>query len=535
MIVLVTCLAYAGSLDGAFVADDLPSVRDNPLLESLSWPNIQLIFSSFDDANYMPLKVLSLAIDRAVWGPAPFGFHLGNLLLHAGCALMIFSILLRLGFSRIAAFGVALLWAVHPLQVESVAWISERKNVLSGLFFFAAFRVYIEFSERRRFVMYAGALALFVLALLSKMSTLVLPAVCLAYEATYKMRCRRIDLVAAAPMFVLGAIAVWYNLAGSPIHGGVLFHGGSPTVTWLSSTVVVFRYLWHTVWPVGLAPGYDVPLRGSPFDPTVFFSLLGLIGIGVIVVLLIRRKRREAFWILWSAITLAPMLNIVPFPTMMQDRYMYLALLGPLALFGCAFDSITAPMAKRFVATATLVATTASVFVTIQQVEVWSNAFTLWARTATTIPMPAVRRSIGSRQEDKMSYLEAALVDDPDNPTLHNNLGNLNYHVGLTQEALRHYEEANRLRPDEPNNQMNLGRVYVELSRWEDAERALARATELRPHNYSAWLYLLRLHLRLRDATAARRAFDNCVRARPDLASSPMLNKERAGLQGLER
>ena len=533
-IVLITTLAFGGSLDGEFVSDDLRAVRDNPLLESLDWTHVREIFTSFDDANYMPLKVLSLALDRAVWGPEPFGFHLVNLAFHIGCALLVFWILLDLGFSSFAAFAVALLWAVHPLQVESVAWISERKNVLSGLFFFGSFRTYLEFSRSPRRTTYAVTLALFVLALLSKMNTVVLPAICIAYEVSYNRRVRRLDLLAVAPMVVLGILAVWYNLAGSAVHGSS-FHGGSATVTWLSSTVVVFRYLWHVVWPVDLAPGYDVVLRGSLFDASVFFSLLGLLGIALAIALLLRHKRREAFWILWAAITLAPMLNVVPFRSMMQDRYMYLALLGPLALVGMAFDSVSESIPRRVSGAAIVAAAALFSHLTIGQVEVWSNGFALWARTATTRPMDAAGGLGSTTQANKIAHLEAALRNDPTNATLHNNLGNLNYRAGLKEEALERYEEANRLRPDEPHNLVNLGRVYLEFSRFEEAERVLVRATELRPNSYSAWRQLLRLQIAVRDVEEARRAWEACVRIRPDAASSDSLRVERGALQRLAR
>ena len=140
LIIILIFVAYSGSFDGEFVSDDIRRVRDNPTIRSLEWSHIKEIFTTFDGANYMPLKVLSLAVDYQLWGPKPTGFHITNLLLHILCALVIYIILMRIGIRPPPAFLIALLWAVHPLQVESVAWISERKNVLSGLFFFAARR-----------------------------------------------------------------------------------------------------------------------------------------------------------------------------------------------------------------------------------------------------------------------------------------------------------------------------------------------------------------------------------------------------------
>lgn len=525
---LVTGLAYLGSFDGDFVADDLQMVAPNPLLRSLDAQNIAQIFTSFDDANYMPLKVLSLAVDQSLWGPEPFGYHVTNLLLHLGCALLIFSILLALGFSRGAAFFVALLWAVHPLQVESVAWISERKNVLSGLFFFAAFRAYLVFSKRPRALSYILTLLLYVLALLSKMNTLVLPAVCLAYEATFKMRYRWRDLAAAAPMFALGALAAWYNLSGSPTHGGA-YHGGSALVTWLSSSVVVFRYLGHAVLPIGLSSRYDVPLHGSPFDPPVLASLLGLLGIAALTLWLVRRKKREAFWILWFAITLAPMLNIIPFRTMMQDRYMYLALLGPLGLAGSVVDQRASARARRAAGGLALALALASVLLTVRQVQYWASPVAFWVRDASVRPLyanDAIYRP--GEYPGKLAALEAAVREHPDDPTLLNNLGGLYFMASRFPEALSHFEKASRLAPDEPFTLINLGRAYARLGRFEEAEPPLRRATELRPYNSMPCYYLLRVYLHVGDAANARRTLAQCSTLREGLAP------ERAALRRLE-
>lgn len=528
VLAVVIIVAFFGSLDGEFVSDDLQMVQPNALLRSLDWQNIGRIFTSFDDANYMPLKVLSLAVDQAVWGPEPFGYHVTNLLLHLGCALLVFSVLVRLGLSRGAAFFISVLWAVHPLQVESVAWISERKNVLSGFFFFASFRAYLAFSARPGALRYIATILLFSLALLSKMNTLVLPAICLAFEMVYERRYRWRDLAATAPMFALGALTAWYNLTGSATHGGQ-YHGGSPIVTWLSSAVVVFRYLSHTVWPCGLISRYDVHLWRDPFDPVVFASLLGLVVMAAVTIWLIHRRMREAFWLLWFAITLGPMLNIVPFRSMMQDRYMYLALLGPLAFAGSWLDSVVRPTARMIIATAASVAVVACVLLTVRQVEYWSNPVSLWLRTATVRPLWADERIHHPDQfAKKLAQLDAAASAHPDNATLQNNLGALYFQAGRIQLALHHFERAHDLAPDESKILVNLGRAYTRLHRFDDAERHLARAFELWPYDFMACYYLLRAYLEKGDVDAARETLGRCSKLHDGLM------RERVELQRLE-
>ncbi|MDX2168693.1 MAG: hypothetical protein SF182_16595, partial [Deltaproteobacteria bacterium] len=346
LLVAATALTYLGSFDNGFVSDDGAGILHNPLLTSLAPDNLALIFRSFDDANYIPLKVLSLAVDQQIFGPAPFGYHLTNLLLHIGCALLVRRILQAAALSSGAALLGALLWALHPLQVESVAFMSERKNVLSGLFFFWAFRRYQRFAADGGWGGYAAVLGLFVLALLSKMNTVVLPALCIAWDLVVRRQVTRRTWLAAAPLLAVGALVVWVNLAGNRTHGAA-FHGGSAVATWLTSATVPFRYLAATVWPAHLRTFYYLPLHGSPLDPPVALALLGLAGLTVLTVWMAARGWREGFWLAWFGIALAPMLNIVPFPTLMQDRYMYLPLVGLLGALATALDRLHAPTARR--------------------------------------------------------------------------------------------------------------------------------------------------------------------------------------------
>ncbi|HEY2387159.1 MAG TPA: tetratricopeptide repeat protein [Candidatus Binatia bacterium] len=531
-IVLVTVVTYAGSLDGAFVSDDVARVRDNPLVASLSAANVRGMFTTFDDSNYIPIKVLSLAIDRQLFGPEPTGFHVTNVALHAGCALLVYAILLRLGLVPLAACLTALAWAVHPLQVESVAWISERKNVLSGLFFFAAFLAYLSHSARPRAGAYAAYLGLYLLALLTKMNTMVLPAICLAYEALLRRRLDRRHLLVQAPPLALAALVGWINLHGNTMHGQAWW-GGGPVVTWLTSTVVLFRYLRRVVLPVGLEPLYDVPLHGSPLDPPVLLALVGIAALGGVTLWAMRRRPREAFWLLWFGITLAPMLNVaVPFRSLMNDRYMYLALLGPLAL--TAFVVADLPSLRRPATAAACTAIAACAWLSVRQVEVWSNTVSLWTASAVRRPLiggdPVYRRT---DYEQRVAAVEQALAVRPQSGALHNNLGELYYESGRLPEALGELETANRLTPDEPTIVLNLGRAYLVAGRTADAETALVRATALSPYQFMNHLYLARLHLfGDHDAAKARAALDAGLRVQPDAA--PALGREREALARLE-
>ena len=534
LIVLLIFVAYSGSFDGAFVSDDIRRVRDNPSIRSLQWSHIKEIFTTFDGANYMPLKVLSLAVDYQLWGPTPTGFHITNLLIHISCAFVIYIILMRMGMRPPPAFLTALLWALHPLQVESVAWISERKNVLSGLFFFAAFYFYLGFSENRRIRTYLAVLGLYSLALLTKMNTMVLPALFLAYEATYRFRLRIRDLLVSLPFLLLAAVVAWYNLAGNPIHG-TTWHGGSVVVTWLSTSVVFIRYLRNLIMPIDLHLWYEVPLYDSLKDPVVLFSLSIIGTITAATIWLVYTRRQWGFWVLWFGITLAPMLNIiVPFRSLMQDRYMYLALLGPLALVvNYLVTAMNSPAVRRGLMTLVGAVILMYISLTYRQVEVWSNPLTLWTSGAVRFAFPTdeiVR--IPNDHNARVTYLRDALAVNPSSGILHNNLAVLHFNAGHIDDALPGMETAAKLEPENAVILLNLGRAYARSGRPRAAEQLLSRAVVLAPYSSVIRLNLARVYLSLGNTKAARYELDAYARLRP--ASSRIFHKERVYLERLE-
>ncbi len=534
-IALVTIIVYGRSVSGEFVSDDVQNVRDNELLRSLDWDHLRGIVTSFDDANYIPVKVLSLAVDTRLWGPAPAGFHVTNVILHVLCALLVYSILLRLDLPSLPAGLAALAWAVHPLQVESVAWISERKNVLSGLFFFAAFRFYLSYSESGRARTYAALLALFVLAVLSKMNTLVLPAVCLAYEAAFRFRVRRRDWLSSLPLFGIGFVVAWFNLSGNPIHGST-YHGGSALVTWLSSAVVVFRYLGNVLLPARLCVFYDVPLRDSLLSPPVLVSVAGLLLVAGLAVGFRRSRRRAGFWILWFVITLAPMLNLIPFRSLMNDRYMYLALLGPIAFVAfLASDGSPSPAVSRTLAVAAAAAIAACAALGFIRVGVFASELTLWedwtprlAYVAADVPY------VQPDFEAKVAFLRGALSGGRGSAAIENNLGALYFEADRTDEAIPLLEAAAARLPGSAPVLVNLGRALTRSGDLVRARRTLMDAVAAAPYDFLSHLSLARVDLRLKDAAGARRELEACGRIRPNPADAAYWAGERDDLRRLE-
>lgn len=518
VIALATAVAYAGSFAGQFVSDDVQAIAENPLLRSLDLANLRRIATSFDDANYIPLKVLSLAIDHRLWGLAPFGYHLTNLAMHVANAFLVYFLVRRLGESMGLATAAALLWALHPTQVESVAWISERKNVLSTLFFLSAFHAFLSFSARPRAGTYLLLTVLYVAALLSKVNTIVLPALMLAYEVVFRRRCRPRDVVATVPLLACGAFVAWVNLHDNPSHGAT-YHGGSLAVTLRTSATTIPRYLWNVVAPFDLLTYYPVPLRASWLDPAVAASV-ALVGMLVAVtVWCAARGHTAGFWLAWFGITLAPMLNLVPFPALMNDRYLYLPLLGalvPLAQLGRRM--LAASGAERAAPVVVGAAAVGCGLLTAARVPVFHDPLALWADMGLRTSYITADQPYGpGPRTDEKRLLAQALARDPNRAALHNNVGGLAFEEGRLADALTALVRAQELDPNDPVIALNLGRTQLRLGRVDDAVRTLQRAVALEPPSFFARLNLARAYLLQNDL---RRAREELTRAKA-LKSEP--------------
>ncbi len=290
-------------------------------------------------------------------------------------------------------------------------------------------------------------------------------------------------------------------------------------------------------WPTHLRSFYYIPLHGSPFDPPVALALTGLAGLAILTAWLAVRRRREAFWLVWFLIALAPMLNIVPFPTLMQDRYMYLPLVGLLAAPACAIDAaLRGPRARRLAAAAAAGLALVAALLSARRVTAWHDELSLWRDWAVqewVLPVD-VGPLRGPTSDQHLALLDAAVRDAPGDVILRHNLGALLYERGELDRAKTELEAARDLGAgDSGVALLNLGRVYLQSG---DAPRALVvlqRSVAIEPFNFYGQLNLARAALALGDADAAAAALDACDRIRPNV---PHQNApEREQLERLRR
>ncbi|HUG93810.1 MAG TPA: hypothetical protein VML55_23480 [Planctomycetaceae bacterium] len=399
-------LVYLPAVGFGFVNWDDPwYVQNNPLIKSWHPAGLWRIVSEFSCRNYAPLTTFSLLIDHTLWGDWAGGYHLTNIALHLTNAVLVYLLLARLTSNRFVAWAAAALFAVHPVHIESVAWISSRKGLLSAAFILASLLAWLRPVRTHRHE--AAAIGFLVLALLAKAIAVVLPAVMLAWDRIV----RREPLAQALPRQIvpglLSAMILFVTMsAQTSMVGGVREHLSWSMLDIVAvDLVILWRYVGMLVWPAGLNVLYDVPA------PTWGAAVAAAAGWAVVTWHVWRRRRTSplvAFAALGALVFLLPVLNLTPLTTLMNDRYLYLPSVALFALAAAGLDRLAQGvfraaaartdlqslrpaigMARVLVAATLVIGYAAAARV---HLPVWQDGLTLWRHAARNAPDLAVPR-----------------------------------------------------------------------------------------------------------------------------------------------
>ena len=521
LLVAAVLAAYGGVADHRFLLnwDDAGYVAQNPAAQGLSWEHLRLAFTRAYVGNYAPVHVASYMLDHQLWGGAPGRMALANAVLHAANALLLLWLVLRLTGRPLVAWLAACLFALHPVQVESVAWISQRKTVLSMTFFLLALLLFVAYRDRRRPALaYAGSVGCFVLAVLAKSAAVVLPAVLVLLDALVPRRDSRARLLLDTLPFVAvaaaaAAVALWTQ---QPVatSARLTYLGGSPASWALTMSTVLVRYAGLLVWPAHLSAAYAPPFRAG-LDGESAASLALIAAAGAAAAWLLRRRPRTFLWLGIAVLGLAPVLQIVPLVTLMNDRYLYYPMVGiaPLVVLLALPEEQAAPPWARSAALAALVAVLLVLgFLSRSRVEAWRDDLALWSDAARKTPeAPAVWFSLGMSLDDAGREVEASLAYlralslDLDLPEARGNLGPVRLWAareGLGSGALRTGARAQDL--------LLLGTAQLLLGERREAERACAEAIRIAPSR-PGWVCLGRARLEPGQSHQARLAFEQAA------------------------
>lgn len=453
LIVVLTSLAYVPAIRGGYIWDDREYVWANDALRSLE--GLRQLWLAPMVGLYSPLTVTTFWLEYHVWGVAPLGYHVTNVALHIVDALLVWALLRRLAIG--GALFAAGIFALHPVHVESVAWIAERKDVLSAFFSLLTLLVWIRFVERGGWRSYALASALFVCALLSKAVACTLPLVLLLL-AWWKGW--RWNLAYVMPLLLVslgfGILTVSFEQAAAPV----------PSFPLVERVLVAGRAAWFyaekLLWPVHLMtmyPHWDVD-AGTSWQ--YGFPAAALAVVGALWWLRARIGKAPLVALLFFLITLAPVLGFVPAAYLkvyyVADHLQYFASIGPIALFAGVLAHVAHRLAIR---------------------PVW--------RTALAAPLVLALAELSWQQgrfyRDAETLWRHAVASNPDAWDAEYNLGTLLMEQGKLGEAIPHLEATIRLNPEWFRAQTNLGIILARQGKFDEAARLFAEAVRLQPHS----------------------------------------------------
>jgi protein O-mannosyl-transferase len=489
--------------------DDLTYVVENEAIRGLGWGDLRTMFGQPYFGNYAPLHLLSYAIDHALWGLEPAGFLLTNVALHAVNGWLLYALLLRLGLSRTGAAFAAAVFLVHPVQVESVAWVSERKNVLAMTFSLASLHAYLTYRAAevgRSWLPYLATLVALVAALLTKAVAVVVPPLFVLIDlCLFEPAKRRGWIVDKIPFAVAAGALILATLSSQEAaiaEGRATFRMDGLT-TVFTMVPVVARYVGMVFWPAQLTSVYAPTVRASA-DLAFWASTLLVVTLVIIGVALWLRRREWLAWYAFFFVALLPVLHIVPLPTLMNDRYLYFPMLGAAALAGLALDRLAARGSGRRVATwaaagAIVAVLAAAAFV---RTGVWRDDLTLWRDVTEKTPGSALG----------WTQLGMSLID-----------------AGHHADALRAYHRALAVDPTCAMALVDLGAAYNGAGQPESGRPFLLRALEVAPGHFEALMNLGIGYGISGDLAAAERAFAEAASARPwDAGAVAALQRARS-------
>ena len=498
----VTILAYRPAWNGSFLWDDDVYITKNELLTAPD--GLRRIWFSLDSpSQYFPLVYTTFRVEHALWGLNPSGYHWVNLLLHVANALLVWAVLARLKVP--GAWLAGAIFALHPVQVESVAWITERKNVLMGFFFLLTLLAWIAFVDRRtkrRWLFYGLALILYLLALSAKTTACTLPAALFLMLWLQKKSINWKRILQIVPFLVLGVamgvLAMWWER----YHQGTsraVFTFLNPIERVLVASRAIWFYLSKLIWPSNLTfiyPRWDIA-------PTHLLNFVWLFA-GIIVCAAIYFLRRYVgrsveVAVAFFVATLSPVLGFIMLYTFrytfVADHYQYLACVGPIALASAGLLNLADVFKDRrtLILSAALCVVAVLATLTWRQAAMYGNIETLWRTTLARNPSCWMAHNnlgivlFGKGQlDDAIAHYRTTLEMQPDFWDADYNLGNALLGKGQVDEAIFYCDKAVKMQPHDPDAQVALANTLLQNRRIDEAIVHYQRAVAIRPDYFLA-------------------------------------------------
>ncbi|MCB9771759.1 MAG: tetratricopeptide repeat protein [Candidatus Omnitrophica bacterium] len=543
VLLFVSFVIYSPTLRHEFINwDDNTHIVDNPQIRSVSPQNVWNIMTSTVQKTYIPLTILSFAVEYHFVGLNPWLYYLNNILLHLLVVFLIFRLSLALGLGNSGSIIAAFIFSLHPMHVESVAWATERKDVLYSVFYLGAVLWYLRFLKTRKWLYYGLSLTMGFISMLAKPMALSLPLILLLCDWFLNGKFKNEDYFNKIPyfIFIIPLAAITFLMSANSL---------SQTVD--SNLLLRFWaaafYIKKFFWPFFLVPVYVPVLPANILHFQYWFAVL--IVAGSVFVGIVWENRWFRFALLWYISSIFFLLNF-DYPRFMQivaDRYMYLPSVGFCLFVGYVIERLwkenfLSVVAQNVIITVLIVAALALSIKTFSQISIWKDSFTFWNYTVKHSPESFVAYNNRGRIYVSREQYDLALADYQEsvriNPTyskVHKNLAMIYERTGDTKEAILEYtkaiesdsnysgaynnrgllfekegkipaalEDFSRAIASDPDYVLgygNRGMLYVRLGEFDKGLADLSRAIKLAPNYPDAYSYraLCYLHMKLTD------------------------------------
>ena len=508
-IAAIACFIYFPGIKNSFTfLDDHVQVVENPFVTSLNFPSVQGMFSTFFVGMYQPITTIFYAATYSLFGLNPEAFHLMSLSVHLANCFIVFKLLRHFFTSNKLSFVLTAIFLAHPMQVESVAWISAFSNLLFSFFFLAAFWAYLKYTKEKHPKYLALCFCLFLLSCLSKSAAVVFPILLVAYDYYVYNKIEFKSVLQKVPFLAISILFGVLTISGRETAGHL--SDLSETFSGMDRVFLVSHsFLFYPIkflFPFQLSAFYPYPALS---DGSLLFLYYAspILVIGLLATFyFLRKKRLFLFGVTWFTITIALVLQFVPFGNQITaDRYIYLPVVGLLAILGFFLQKLKK---SKLILLCSLPLVVLSIL-SFQRVRIWESDQTLWQSVIKTHPkVSQAYNNLGSyalkqnNSKRAFDYFNQAIEIQPNYADAYSNRGNLFAQAGSSDAAMKDFNKAIQLKPH-ADAYFNRANEYSKLNQLNEAISDYTKSIELDP-KVDSYTNRAFTYLKLRKIESAR-------------------------------
>jgi len=500
-LIALTLIVFFPALSANFISlDDYYYVRDNALIRSLSAQNLKDIWGSPFFANYQPLTIFLYAIEYNLFQLNPHAFHFINVLIHLCNICLVYFVILRIGKKQLVAFITALLFAIHPMHLESVAWVAELKDVLYTFFFLSATLYYLKYVEVKKIgLFYFLSLLMFLLSIISKGQAVILPVALILIDIFIGRKLNKNSIIDKIPYFILSIIfgVVTYQVQKGA--GAMQGYEHIPfTERILFASYGLMNYFYKLIIPIHLAIFYPYPMSNNIITSTwVYVSPVIDIAIAFIVFKSFKKNKEVFFGLMFFLVTVFLVIQLIPVgEAVMADRYIYVPSIGLFFITAYYFEKYISTNIKQ--KNLLMIGGVIYVFIlcilSYQRSGVFKDNLSIYTDAIEHNPSATAYNNRGDEYSDRKDHQKAiedftnCLALNPGYIHALKNRGLSYERMNNMEMAAKDFEGEIKNTPNDPDSYINFGRALKALNRFDESVKLYTKAISIHPSSSEAYL-----------------------------------------------